>query len=303
MPSSDPADWSLVRIASPFGSKSPFGAFLFNDRIMMPAIQNSKFVGFASISGTSVDPAASVLDTMIAGGTLQSDKIEPDMLDCVSAYAGNFSAIAYQNRGYITVTKTSGNTTNNRIYVFDFSASNLSRDQRYSWSVYSGLAAAQFAIYGGSLYYGSSTANGLVYQLETSSYTDGSGSTAIDSYFWTKEFSGLKGHENLIKDFRKVKLLVDLAGSYAMGLTYRVDSDNSEGLTIDIDLSSPQAVWGSFTWGNSNWGAGYLQKEIEVSLGAVYGKRIQFKFSNKNTASRRFKVHGINLIYNIRGFT
>lgn len=301
MPSTDPTEWSLIRIASPFGTKSPFGAFLFNDRIMMPAQENTRFVGFAAISGTSVDPSASVLDTMIAGGQLQSDKIQPDMLDVNANYVGNISAISYKNRGFISLTKGSGQTTNDKIYVFDYSISNLSRDQRFSWAVYSGLQAAQFTVYNGNLYYGSSNAVGLVYQMETTSYTDGSGSTAINSYYWTKEFAGLKGHENYVKDFRKLKILVDQAGSFYMNVAYRVDSDSSEGVAIQVDLSSPTAVWNSFRWGASTWSGGFSQKEIEVPLGTAHGKRIQFKFSNQNTASQRFKVHGLNLVYNIRG--
>jgi hypothetical protein len=303
MPSTDPTEWSLIRIASPFGSKSPFCGFQFDNRFMTAAIENSKFVGFAAISGTSVDPSASVLDTMIAGGTLYSDKIQTDMLDGVNSLVGNFSSVVYKNKGFIAITKSSSSTTNNVIYVFDFSLSNLARQQRFSWSRYSGLAAAQFTVYNGNLYYGSSTATGFVYQMETSNYADVLGSTAINSYFWTKEFSGLPGHENLVKDFRKLFVLVDMPGAYNMDVSYRLDSDNSDGFTIPIDLTPNAAVWGSFFWGNANYGAGSLQSEAEVSLGSASGKRIQFKFSNQNTVNQRFKIHSIKLVYNIRGVT
>lgn len=302
MPSTDPAAWSMITIAANFGSKSPFATFPYNNKLMIAAMTNSKFLGFAAISGTDIDPTASVLSQMIAGGELQSQDIEPDMFDLAPAYVGNISSFVFKNRAYIALTKTTGNTTNNYVYVFDFSTSNLSRGVEYAWAPYSGWQASQFTVYGGKLYFGSANAVGLVYEAETTTYTDGAGSTAIDSYFWTKEFSGNPGHESYVKDFRKVKILVDLAGSYSMDLSYRVDSDNSDGVRIPIDLTPNAALWGStMLWGISLWGAGSVQFEKEVSLGQAYGKRIQFKFSNRGTASQRFKVHGLNFTYNIRG--
>lgn len=298
MPSTDDADWSVIRLLGQFGSKSPFGSFLYNNKAMIPAMQNDKFAGFAAISGSSVDPATTLLTTAAAGSDLQSDKIEPDMFLVQESYVRNISSMVFKNKAYIALTYGDNTTTNNRIYIFDFSRSNI-KQQDASWAPITGLNAAQFTVYSGKLYYISSTATGFVYQLESTLYTDDG--SAIDSYFWTKEFSGNKGHENMQKDFRRVKMLVEKAGAYYMNLTYRVDSDTGSGTTVQVSLNPGSTIWNAFTWGATTWGGGTSQEEVSITLGQVTGKRIQFKLSNQNTASQRFKVHGFNFTYNIKG--
>lgn len=301
MNSSDPSDWGQLQIRSNFGSKSPFGSWRYDNKIGFPAFQNTKFVGVAAIKGDSVEQSTANLSTAIAGSDLLTDKIEPDMLDVQATYAGNTSAMVYNNKAYISMTKASGNTTNKCVYLFDFSITNLAKSQRFTWVPLTGLDASQFTVYDGKIFYGSSTPTGFVYQAETTSYTD-SGS-AIDSYFWTKEFSGLPGHENLPKDFRKLKILVDLAGAYSMEIRWRVDSDSGVGQSQNISLDPGSTLWGSFTWGSGTWGGGSNQREFEIPLGQTFGKRIQFKFSNLNTSGQRFKVHRMSFTYNLRGYT
>lgn len=302
MPTTTVSDWRFIRISSAYGSNSPFGAFRYQDKFLFPATQNGKFVGFAALAGTSIDPSATVLENNVMGSELRSEMIEPQIFDVQAGYLANITSFVWKNKAYIAVTKDANSTQNNYVLLFDFSLGRLSKSQRELWSIFDGLNIAQFTSYGGKLYGGSSTGNGLVYEVDTNTYTDGS--TAINSYYWTKEFSGLPGHENLIKDFTKVRLLVDKAGAYNMGVAIRVDSDSSDNPTeYDIDLDPGSTIWNAFTWGSATWGAGPDQEEAELSLQAVSGRRIQFRFSNKNTASQRFKVHGLNFVYNIRGTT
>lgn len=301
MTSTDDAGWSQVKVRSSYGSKSPFGTWLFNNKIGFPAMQNGKMVGFAAINGDTVEPSATLLTVSVAGSDLLSDKIEPDIFDIQETYVGNISSIVYKNKAYIAVTYGSLNTTNNRIYLFDFSISNLAKKQKFSWVPFTGINAAQFIVYNGFLYYGSSTTDGYISQLETGTYIDNT--TAINSYLWTKEFSGNPGHENFIKDFRKIKILADLAGDYYMRLTWKVDSDKGGGNTKNIYLNPGGSIWGSFMWGRDPWGGGKNQYEFEISLGQTSGKRIQFKFDNQNTVNQRFKIHRMTFTYNIRGTT
>lgn len=298
MASTTPSDWRKVQIRSSFGSKSPFGAVRYKNNILFPAMQNTKFVGMAAISGDSIEPSATLLTVSAAGSELQSDRIEPDMFLVQPNYIQNISSMVYLNKIYIALTYGTNNTVNNRVYVFDFSISDLNR-KNPAWVPYVTANAAQFTIYAGSLYFGSSLADGFVHKLETTSYNDNG--SAINSYIWTKEFSGLKGHENLEKDFRYVYLLVDKAGPYYMEMTYRVDSDAGSGTTVQIDLTPGSMIWGTGVWGTSTWGGGTDQEEIAIPLGQSRGKRIQLKFSNKNLADQRFKVHGVKFTYNIRG--
>lgn len=305
MPSTDATTWQQVRIRSNFGSKSPFGAWSYDNKIGFAAYQNTKFAGFAALMGDSAAPSATLLTTSAAGSDLISDKIEPDMFTMVETYAPNISSIVYQNKAYIAVTYDSGATTNNRLYQFDFSHSNLKKRQQFSWVPWTGVTPAQFAILGGVLHYGSASTDGFVYKMEQSTYVDVA--TAINSYYWTKEFSGCKGHENLPKDFRHLKILVDLAGAYFMTIRWKIDSDSGVGQSKTIDLNTGGSIWGTMIYSADpalgTWGGGRNQKEFEIPLGQSSGKRIQFQFSNQNATNQRFKVHRMQYTYNVRGYT
>ncbi len=298
MPTTNPSDWQVIKLLSQYGSKSPFGSFLYDNKCMVPAMQNSKFAGFAAVSNNAVTSERTQLSTAMAGADRTSDKIEPDMLLIQEAAAARISAYVFRNKAYLAVPYGTSATDNTRAYVFDFSHSNIT-DQEYSWEPLTGITPSQFTAYGGKLYYLDAAATGVVYQMETTAYTDNG--TAVNSYLWTKEFSGLPGHENLQKDFRKVKLLVDLIGAYYMNLTYRTDSDSGGGTTVQVSLDPGSALWGTLVWGAGAWGAGKAQQEITVYLGQATGKRIQFQFSNQNIAGQHFKVHGLNFTYNIKG--
>lgn len=299
MPDTDPSNWKVIKCESPYSTKSTFGIFEYKNKLAFPAMENDKFVGLAAIKGNVIEPTASLLTVNTAGGELKSDRIEPDMFDMQEAYVGNFSSIIFKNKAYLTMTKGSGSTTNNRVYVLDFSISNLTKNQTEAWIPWTGLNAAQFTIYSGSLYYQSSTATGYVYRQVDGVYSDDG--TAINSYFWTKEFSGLKGEASNHKDFRYTNLLVDLAGAYFMNVGVRTDSDSGDGTNYQIDLDPDGALWGSMVWGRDSWGAGALQRDTRLYLAGARGKRVQFRFSNQNTAGQRFKVHWMNLTYNLKG--
>lgn len=299
MPDTTASNWVLVKARTSLGAKSPYGSVPFNNRIMFPAIQADKFVGFATLAGDTIEPSATFLTVSVAGSELQSDVIEPDMFLVQEGYLTNISAISFKNRLYIAVTYDDGNTTNNRIYVYDYSISNLSKRKRGAWVPYTGLNPAQFTIYDGKLYFIESTATGLVKQLEDGSYNDSS--AAIDSYWESKEFSGRGGEEELYKDFRVLQLLFDKAGAYFMDMFIKVDSDKGSGNKQTIDVDPGGSTWQNFSWGNAAWGGGTNQEDRRIYLGTTRGKRIQFKFTNQNTADQRFKVHGFRFNYNIKG--
>lgn len=301
MPSTTPSDWQLVRLKSPYGSKSPFGLALFDNKLFFPAMQNSKIVGFAAIEGDGVQPSATLLTVSSAGSLLKSDKIEPDIFDIQEPYAGNISSFVFKNKVWTAVTYGNNATQNNRVFVYDFSISNVDRGEP-AWVPFTfptNKAPAQFTVYDGKLYYVASSATGFVYQADTTDYNDDG--AAINSYIWTKEFSGRKEHENDFKDFRQIVVLFDKAGAYYMNVTYRVDSDSGVGDTLQLSLDPDATLWGSFSWGMRNWGGGQEQQEVRQSLGALRGKRIQLRFSNQNTVNQRFKVHGIKFTYNVKG--
>jgi hypothetical protein len=300
MPDTDPTNWKVIKGRSSYGSKSPYCVLEYNNKLLYVATQNDKIAGIAALTGGTSEPSATFLTVSTAGSELKSDRIEPDMFDIEEGRPGQISGIVYQNQAYITVPYGSSATANNRVYVMDFSIENLSKKQTESWVPWTGISAAQFAVYDGLLYWGSSTANGKLYRMTPGTYNDDG--AAIDSYFWTKEFSGFDDETNFQKDFRYANILVDNAGAYFMNLIYRVDSDLGSGNSKTISLTPGGSLWGTMIWGVDNWGGGVGQSEPRVYLDGVRGKRIQFKFTNQNTVNQRFKVHGLNFAYNLKGF-
>jgi len=300
MPTADASEWRWIVTKIPYGCKSPYGVLAYDDRLLFPAVQNGKIVGFAAIRGGATEPSVTFLTVSNAGSELKSDRIEPEIFQIQEGFLKNISAIVYKNRGYIAVTYGSGNTTNNRYYTYDFSISNLTKKQTEAWVPNTGPKPAQFAIYGGNLYYQSSEATGFVYQMEKAAYNDDG--AAIDSYIWTKEFTGDPRDTNFYKDWRYANLLLENSGNYFMNITYRVDSDIGGGDTKQVSLNPGGSQWGTMRWGMDPWGGGSLQKEFRLSFGTSRGKRIQLKFSNQNTVNQKFKLFRLNLAYNIKGF-
>lgn len=300
MSDTTPGNWSAPqKTRSPYGSKSPYAILNVNNKVLFPALEGDKFVGFGAMAGSAIDPSASLLTVSVAGSDLQSQPIEPDMFLVQDTYAGNISGIVYKNKAYLTLTYDSGNTTNNRVYVMDFSMSNLRKRQKISWVPWTGLNAAQMTIYGGNLYYISSTATGFVYKLEAGVYSDDG--SAINSYYWTKEYAGRPGEENFHKDFRYANFLIGNEGDWFMNMGYRTDSDKGGANVTQVDLDPGSSLWGTMVWGRDSWGGGSDQRDYRLYLGSARGKRIQFYFSNQNTAGQKFKVHWGTFHYNVKG--
>lgn len=302
MPDTTATNWKVIKAKSSYTSKSPHGNFSYNNRVGFPAMQNDKFVGIGAIIGDQVELSTTATSNATMGSELKSDRIEPDMFDVQEAYVGNISTVVYKNKAYITLTKASGNTTNNRVYVMDFSINNVTKirqGQKEAWSVWSGLNAAQFTVYNGSLYYGSSTATGFLYKENPNVYSDDG--SAINSYIWTKEFVGLPGHESFHKDFRFANFLVDLPGAYFMNVGVRTDSDAGSGTEYPVSIDPQTELWGTMVWGTDVWGGGAFQQDVKFPLSGARGKRIQFKFSNQNKVNQKFKIHWMNFTYNLKG--
>lgn len=299
MPSSDDTTWLNIKVESGFGCKSPFGIVQYKNGLLFPAIQNNKFVGFAHLVGNAISPSASFLTVNTAGSETVSDKIEPDMFTIKDSDVGEISGYVFKNKAYFAVPYDTTATENDRVYVFDFTISNLSKKVPFSWSLWTGIYPAQFVDHNGSLYFGDGRANGFIMKQSIGTYADDS--TAINSYLWTKEFGGNIGEFNYFKDFRYANLLIDLSGNYFMDVVSRVDSDTGAGNTQTINLDPGGSLWGSMVWGTDEWGGGSSQSEVRLDLGTLSGKRIQFKFSNQNTINQRFKVSGLNFISNTKG--
>lgn len=299
MPDNDDTNWVDFRVRSNFGCKSPFAPFQAMNKLVFPAMENGKLVGFGAMTAAGTDPEASVTEVGAVGSNKLSDKIEPDIKNFNSTYINRIASIVYQQKAYISFHNTTS-TYNNRMLVLDFSNENIADVQKFTWVPWSGLNISMFAVYNGYLYGGCSQGVGFVYKLnDSSTYSDLS--SAVNSYFWTKEYYGLPGHESWHKDWRFVNLLYEPSGSYKMGFSIKTDSDSGEGTTTSIDLTPDTALWGTLVYGAGTYEAGRTEVELKRSLGGFSGKRIQFKFSNLNTAGSKFAIRGLSLRYNLKG--
>ena len=302
MPSATASDWVVVKARSSFGCKSPHAIVKYRNRLFFPAMQSDKFVGFAEMLGDAVKPDATLLTISAVGSDNLTDRIEPDMFQVQTSVIDQMSAYVYKNKIYCAVTYEAGNTTNNRIYVYDFSISRLSKNQQASWVPWTGLNAEQFTVLDGVLYYGASDSTGTAFEMNTSTYNDNS--SAIDSYYWTKEYSGLGGEENFHKDFRYATILYEKSGDYFMDVIYRSNSDKGVGQKVTVDLDPGGSLWGTMQWGRDSWGGGQNEDEIRQFLGQLRGKRVQFKFSNQGAVgavNQKFKIIGLNFVYSNKG--
>jgi hypothetical protein len=301
MPDDDDSNWQQVQLKSPFGSKSAFAPFKYKNKIMHPAVENGKFVGFAALAGAGIEPDATFGTVSTLGSLVKTDRIETDMFDVVESLQSRISAIVHKQKAYITLTKGSGETANNYIYVFDFSVDNLfaRKNKEGVWVPWTGLSAEQFVEYNGSLYYQSSAAVGFVYLMNRPTFTDAG--VAIDSYFWTKNYSGLPTDERWTKDFRAFNIIFQRAGGYFMNVSYRTDSNLGVGTAIQVDLDPGGSLYGTAEYGVDVYGGGQEEGQIEQTLGQVVGERIQFKFDNQNTLNQKFKILGLQFIYNKKG--
>lgn len=303
------ADWvGPFRSKSPYGSKSPFSFFEFNNKIGFAAMDNQQFVGFASLSGNVLDTNRTFLTVSTTGSDRTTDRIEPDMNNVSQSFVKNISSIVWKKKAWIAVTYGTNQSTNNRVYQMDFSASTISQ-QEFKWAPFtfagSGPNPAQFAVYNSHLYFGSADATGFVYQCDSGLYSDDG--VAINSYSWTKEYSCESQDPEasdtaLVKDFRYVNFLADTSGNYFMNFSYRLDSDKGAGISQQINLNPGGSNWGTMVFGTDSWGGGANQIEPRIYLSNARGRRIQFKFSNQNTAGQKFKVHGFNFLYNLKGY-
>ncbi len=300
MPTTDPTGWVQIRSKSSYGSISPYCLIDFQNKVLFPAVHSGQMVGFSALQGDAVQPSATLLTISNAGSEFLSDRVEDSVFEVQNTYISNISGITYKNQIFITVTYGSGSTANNRVFVYDFSITNLSKEQDAAWVPWSGISAAQFAVYAQNLYFGSSVADGFVHKLFNGTYSDNG--SAINSYFSTKEFSGEDTEINYAKDFRYGKFLVGLLGNYNMGVNYLVDSDSGTGNLKLIDLDAGGNNWNALVWGTDTWGGGSTRQEVKVFLDGARGQRIQFKFSNLNTVSQGFRVFGQNFAYNRKGY-
>lgn len=298
MQDTTPANWVVIKTNAKFGGASQRSVVDYNDAQLFVATRFEKPMGFASIVGASIVPDNTQLTVNAVTSEFKSDKIEPDMSNIQTTYIENICAIDWKNKVWISLTYGSGQTTNNRIYQFDYQRRTKERTSG-SWVPFTGMTISCFTIYNNKLYGGDSTANGYVFELDKAGIYSDSGS-AINSYFWTKEFEGPVEDKDWQKDFRFANWLIELLGDWKIRFRYRYNSEDSTGNQIEINTDGGGSNWNSMQWGVDAWGGAMIRTTKRLNL-IGSGKRVQFYFDNYNTAGRAFHIVRGNFYYNKRG--
>lgn len=300
MESTTPTDWRRIKTNAKYGSASHRSVVDYDGLQMFLATRFEKPVGFAAIYGASINPDNTQLTLTAVTSEFKSDKIEPEMASLQTAYNKYVAAIDWKNKLWIACTYGTAQTTNNRIYQYDYQRRGEGRTTG-SWVPFTGLNINCFVIYNDKLYGGSSIANGYVHELDkANTYSDSPSASAINSYIWTKEFEGKTADIDWQKDWRFANWLIELLGAWVIRFRYRINSDSGSGNSVDINTDAGGSNWNSMVWGVSLWGGGEDRTNVRLNLMGS-GKRIQFYFDNANTAGRAFKVIRGNFYYNKRG--
>lgn len=297
MEDTTPSNWVLVKTNSKYGGASHYSITDYKDKQLFIGQRYGVIAGMFAFKGVGVSQDAVRLDTVGMYSDAVSDRIEPDVLTYNKSYTNLSCAIEFENKVWVGVPYDTS-TSNNRVYQFDFMrvANQLGEG---SWIPFTGINPACFVIFNNKLYFQSDTANGRVYQLEAGVYNDDG--AAIDSYFWTKVWSGHKGDEDWHKDWRWIELTIGTLGNWMMDVAYRLDDDDSVGSTKTVSLDPGGSLWGTMIWGTDVWGGGTNRAFAKVYFATSTGKRIQIKFANQNVANQAFKVIRMSLYYNKRG--
>lgn len=287
----DPSNWYVTKSPSAYGGQSDKALAFFNNVLFFL----NKNGGY-SFTGQDIALNAAHSNVGSFGVDSQTYEIENDIQNIKNSYINKAAAINFDNLLYLAVPYGAQASGNNRIYLYDYVRASSESRETGAWSYLENVKANNFTIHEGELLFGSSGNDGHIYQFTNDYNYDGS---AIDSYYWTAALSGQENHRDFTKVFRHVFLTVSTPGDWNMQLTYRVDFNESKDTTINVNLDGGGALWNSILWGVTPWGGSLEKRKVKIDLVGAVGKSIQFKFAT-NALNQYFKVHELELLYNLR---
>lgn len=293
---SDETTWSRALSPANLGIAGSRALAETPQGLIFVGMQNGKLSGIHLLNGIQI--------TETANDKLRSqniaEKIEPTIFAWPSNLLPKIAMASFENRIYIACPKSSTSTIIDGIFYFDLSRIQKSKSGPGSWAPWDGIKVQNFVIHNGVLYGGSSNGDGRVVQFNSGTYTDADGS-AINSYYWTKQFGGEGDLSYYTKDGRWTDIWHALLGNYFMNYRFRKDGDIGTGNEFAISVAIGGSTWGSFTWGDGTlYSSGNTTKEDRVFIGPVVGKRFQHGFTNQNTVGQAFKVFSLQSTMNLR---
>jgi len=287
----DSSNWYLTKSPSAYGTQSDKAMDFFNNVLFFL----NKSGGYA-FAGTDIAESASQGSSGKFAVDSHTFDIEPDVLAFKNSYIHKAAAINFENKIYLAAPYGSQASGNNRVYIYDYVRASAQDKNNGAWSYMDGVEANNFTIHEGDLLFGSANDDGLIYKMTNEYNYDDS---AIDSYYWTASISGIEEHRDFTKVFRQLFITVSCTGDWDMNLSYKMDFRDTGDTLTTVDLDGGGSLWGTSVLGTSTWGGSLQKKKVRVTLVNAVGKSIQFKFAT-NTADQWFKVHEIELLYNLR---
>jgi len=285
-------NWYLTKSPSAYGGQSGKALVFFNNFM---AFINAK--GMFALSGQDV--ALNVAEANIGKFLTDSRSfdIEPDVLSFKQSLIKNIAGVEYKNKLWFSVPSSNSSTYNDKIYQYDFVR--LSNNDRSvgAWTKFNAHNINCFAEHAGNLYGGSSIANGYVYQLDTTYNDNGA---AISSYFVTATISGDKKHRDYTKVWRFLIVWYECSGAWNLKVEYTLNAGLSYSDPIYLNLTPGGSVWGTAIYNTDSFGGGLQRNKQTLNLKGPQSRDIQFKFST-NTISNYWKIHKIQVQYNLRG--
>ena len=291
----DSLSFQWVKTPGNLGIVGPKALTEINNAILFMGQRNGKISGIHMLSGVGL---IETQDNRLRSDRI-SDRVEAGILAMPRAYWANTAITTYDNRVYIAFTDASL-TSNKHILWLDTARLTELKDVG-SWALWDGRGSQMncFVSHLGTLYGGSSQADGLIFQMEIAdSYSDNG--AAINSYFKTKFFGGEPDLESWIKDWRLLNIWYNKNGLGTMDVYRRTDSETSDSIVAAISLTAGTSVYGTAIFGVGTYGGGVANQESQKTIGVSQGRRLQLNFTNQNTINQAFEVHGVKVLMNLR---
>lgn len=302
MPTDVSADWQLIKIDTPYGASAPQIVKILDKSLLV-----SKH-GIHNISESG--------DGILKPDPL-SYNISESIYNCNANAFDIVRAASFKDKIYFGM-PYGNDTTNSRIFAFDYVRGRSTIDlAEGSWTLYKDSTNStdanitnvrDMAIYKGELitatHHDSSSLISL-WKDTTQAYdtlVDGSSSETIDAMFQTMIISGLPEHEANLKVWRWLYITLSQTGTEGqyMMIEYSGDLTLETPKSVLVSLDGGGATWGISKWGFTHWGPGWDIQRIKVVLKPTVSRTIQLRFKTYSQLTK-WKVHGCELFYNLRG--
>lgn len=223
--------------------------------------------------------------SLVDGGII-SDEITGTMDRLVVGRMNQCSGVFDGRRIWWSVCTTG--TTNNEVLIYDTITK--------GWVRFTGINASVLhlsTISGSiSMYFGSSTANGKSYHLDTSTSDDG---VAIDFLIDTPMYSPFPGRKSR---WKYIYLTADVESAVDIDVL-----NSPDGFTFDslgtVSLTGTGSAFGTALFGTSKWGATAIARDrLDFAGGSAYF--MQYRFRN-NTADEEVSIREWELFYSVKG--